>query len=98
MSSASAVASSHDTGTKGNGPLFAASFAAIAATSFCFILRALVVDTWGVAFALTQKTEYVANAQILVKIGDEHVYHPRSGQLGAGAITGQAIAVAGGEI
>ncbi len=54
MSSASAAASSHDTGTKGNGPLFAASFAAIAATSFCFILRALVVDTWGVAFALTE--------------------------------------------
>ena len=39
--------------------LFATSFAAITATSFCFILRALVVDDWGVQFALseTQKGE-----------------------------------------
>jgi MFS family permease len=39
--------------------LFAASFAAIVATSFCFVLRALVVDAWGVEFALseTQKGE-----------------------------------------
>lgn len=34
--------------------LFATSFAAIAATSFCFVLRALVVDQWGVEFALTE--------------------------------------------
>lgn len=39
--------------------LFGLSFAAITATSFCFILRALVVDQWGLAFALseTQKGE-----------------------------------------
>jgi len=39
--------------------LFAASFAAIVATSFCFVLRALVIDDWGNAFALseTQKGE-----------------------------------------
>lgn len=43
----------------GNGWLFATSFAAITATSFCFILRALVIDNWGVDFALseTQKGE-----------------------------------------
>lgn len=33
---------------------FAISFAAITATSFCFILRALVVDDWGVQYALTE--------------------------------------------
>lgn len=39
--------------------LFAISFASIAATSFCFVLRALVVDAWGVEFGLseTQKGE-----------------------------------------
>lgn len=39
--------------------LFAASFAAVTATSFCFVLRALVVDDWGRDFALneTQKGE-----------------------------------------
>lgn len=39
--------------------LFAISFAAIVATSFCFVLRAMVVDAWGVEFALseTQKGE-----------------------------------------
>ncbi|ESQ86108.1 hypothetical protein AEAC466_02655 [Asticcacaulis sp. AC466] len=47
------------TSGKGNGWLFATSFAAITATSFCFILRALVIDSWGVDFALseTQKGE-----------------------------------------
>ena len=48
-----------------NGPLvsrrrlFGISFAAITATSFCFVLRAMVVDEWGVAFGLseTQKGE-----------------------------------------
>lgn len=41
------------------GRSFAVSFAAISATSFCFILRALVIDDWGVQFALseTQKGE-----------------------------------------
>ncbi|WP_313807063.1 MFS transporter [Sphingobium sp.] len=39
--------------------LFTLSFAAITATSFCFVLRALVVDSWGEEFALsaTQKGE-----------------------------------------
>lgn len=39
--------------------LFGISFAAITATSFCFVLRAMVVDEWGVAFGLseTQKGE-----------------------------------------
>lgn len=39
--------------------LFKISFVAISATSFCFILRALVIDQWGVEFALseTQKGE-----------------------------------------
>ena len=36
------------------GLLFATSFAAITATSFCFILRALVIDNWGLQFALTE--------------------------------------------
>ncbi len=38
---------------------FVLSFAAIVATAFCFILRAMVVDGWGRAFALseTQKGE-----------------------------------------
>ena len=45
--------------TKGKGALFATCFAAITATSFCFILRALVIDNWGIDFALseTQKGE-----------------------------------------
>ncbi|ESQ77702.1 sugar MFS transporter [Asticcacaulis sp. AC402] len=45
--------------TKGNGGLFAMSFAAITATSFCFILRALVIGHWGTEFGLseTQKGE-----------------------------------------
>ncbi len=39
--------------------LFATAFSAIIATSFCFVLRALVIDDWGRAFALsaTQKGE-----------------------------------------
>ncbi len=39
--------------------LFATSFAAIMATSFCFVLRAFVIDAWGAEFALseTQKGE-----------------------------------------
>ena len=43
----------------GRGLLFTTGFAAITATSFCFILRAFVVDDWGVEFALseTQKGE-----------------------------------------
>jgi len=39
--------------------LFAITFAAMVATAFCFVLRALVVDDWGLQFALseTQKGE-----------------------------------------
>ena len=40
--------------SQGNGRLFAACFAAIIATAFCFVLRALVIDDWGIAFALTE--------------------------------------------
>jgi len=44
---------------EGSRLLFFTSFAAITATSFCFVLRALVIDDWGVQFALseTQKGE-----------------------------------------
>ncbi len=34
--------------------IFATCFAAIVATSFCFILRAFVIDQWGIEFALTE--------------------------------------------
>jgi MFS transporter, DHA2 family, metal-tetracycline-proton antiporter len=45
--------------TGGRRPLFAMAFAAITATSFCFVLRAMVIDDWGAAFSLseTQKGE-----------------------------------------
>ncbi|MDR3510768.1 MAG: MFS transporter [Caulobacteraceae bacterium] len=42
------------TAAEGDRRLFATCFAAIVATSFCFILRALVVDDWGREFALSQ--------------------------------------------
>ncbi len=37
--------------------LFALSFAAVVATSFCFVLRALVVDDWGRVLALDETQE-----------------------------------------
>ena len=42
-----------------NSRVFATCFTAIVATAFCFVLRAMVVDDWGVEFALseTQKGE-----------------------------------------
>jgi len=40
--------------TQNRSRLFVVAFAAIVATSFCFVLRAMVVDEWGVEFALTQ--------------------------------------------
>ncbi len=45
--------------TKGHSLIFTTSFAAITATSFCFVLRALVIDDWGLQFGLseTQKGE-----------------------------------------
>jgi MFS transporter, DHA2 family, metal-tetracycline-proton antiporter len=44
---------------KADRRIFVTSFAAIVATAFCFILRALVIDDWGREFALseTQKGE-----------------------------------------
>jgi hypothetical protein len=33
---------------------FAVCFAALVATSFCFILRAFSIDAWGVEFGLTE--------------------------------------------
>jgi DHA2 family metal-tetracycline-proton antiporter-like MFS transporter len=39
---------------RGNAGLFTTCFAAILATSFCFVLRALVIDDWGVEYALTE--------------------------------------------
>lgn len=48
-----------ETGISRESTLFATCFAAITATSFCFVLRAFVIDAWGVEFALseTQKGE-----------------------------------------
>lgn len=53
------MASSITASPPGRGALFTTCFAAITATSFCFILRALVIDDWGIQFALseTQKGE-----------------------------------------
>ncbi len=45
---------SHGAESRSDGRLFAVCFAAITATSFCFVLRALVIDDWGLAFGLTQ--------------------------------------------
>lgn len=47
------------TASGGQSRLFATCFMAIVATSFCFIIRALVIDSWGVEFGLseTQKGE-----------------------------------------
>jgi len=39
-----------------------------------------------VAFALTLKTVYPAHASVLVKLGQEYVYQPRSGDAGRGAV------------
>lgn len=48
-----------DAHIKSRSGLFATAFSAIVATSFCFILRALVIGDWGVEFDLseTQKGE-----------------------------------------
>lgn len=45
--------------SSGQSRLFATCFMAIVATSFCFIIRAMVIDAWGVEFGLseTQKGE-----------------------------------------
>ncbi|HEX3406883.1 MAG TPA: lipopolysaccharide biosynthesis protein, partial [Caulobacteraceae bacterium] len=39
-----------------------------------------------VAFALTLKTAYPTHASVLVKLGQEYVYQPRSGDAGRGAV------------
>ncbi|MGH6781254.1 MAG: MFS transporter, partial [Sphingomonadaceae bacterium] len=39
---------------KGRKAPFSMAFAAITATSFCFVLRAMVIDEWGLAFALSE--------------------------------------------
>ena len=39
-----------------------------------------------VAFALTLKTVYPSHASVLVKLGQEYVYQPRSGDAGRGAV------------
>ena len=40
----------------------------------------------GCAFALTLKTVYPAHSSVLVKLGQEYVYQPRSGDAGRGAV------------
>src|SRR5471032_1661920 len=40
----------------------------------------------GCAFALTLKTAYPAHSSVLVKLGQEYVYQPRSGDAGRGAV------------
>ena len=46
----------------------------------------LVVAVVGVGFAFTLKTEYPAHSSVLVKLGQEYVYEPRSGDAGRGAV------------
>jgi uncharacterized protein involved in exopolysaccharide biosynthesis len=46
----------------------------------------LVVAVLGVAFAFTLKTAYPAHSSVLVKLGQEYVYQPRSGDAGRGAV------------
>ena len=38
------------------------------------------------AFALTLKTLYPTHSSVLVKLGQEYVYQPRSGDAGRGAV------------
>jgi len=46
----------------------------------------VVIVAGGVAFALTLKTEYTAYSSLSIRIGQEYVYQPRSGDAGRGAI------------
>ena len=52
------MSSQAQTAPQGNA-LFITCFAALVATSFCFVLRAFVIDDWGHEFGLsaTQKGE-----------------------------------------
>jgi DHA2 family metal-tetracycline-proton antiporter-like MFS transporter len=49
----------NNTGIRPGGEIFTVAFAALVATSFCFVLRALTIDAWGHEFDLseTQKGE-----------------------------------------
>jgi uncharacterized protein involved in exopolysaccharide biosynthesis len=46
----------------------------------------LGIAVLGCAFALTLKTVYPAHSSVLVKLGQEYVYQPRSGDAGRGAV------------
>jgi uncharacterized protein involved in exopolysaccharide biosynthesis len=46
----------------------------------------LVIAVTGIAFAFTLKTNYGAHSSVLVKLGQEYVYQPRSGDAGRGAV------------
>ena len=46
----------------------------------------LGVAVLGVAFAFTLKTVYPAHSSVLVKLGQEYVYQPRSGDAGRGSV------------
>lgn len=61
-----------------------------------FLMGAIFITivALGLAFALTLKTEYTANASILVKLGQEYVYEPRAGDAGRGAVPDSDTVVA----
>jgi uncharacterized protein involved in exopolysaccharide biosynthesis len=46
----------------------------------------LAIAVLGVAFAFTLKTIYPAHSSVLVKLGQEYVYQPRSGDAARGAV------------
>jgi uncharacterized protein involved in exopolysaccharide biosynthesis len=46
----------------------------------------LGIAVLGCAFAFTLKTVYAAHSSVLVKLGQEYVYQPRSGDAGRGAV------------
>ncbi|HZZ90316.1 MAG TPA: Wzz/FepE/Etk N-terminal domain-containing protein [Caulobacteraceae bacterium] len=46
----------------------------------------LAIAVIGVAFAMTLKTAYAAHSSVLVRLGQEYVYAPRSGDAGRGAV------------
>jgi uncharacterized protein involved in exopolysaccharide biosynthesis len=46
----------------------------------------LAIAVAGIAFAFTLKTSYPAHSSVLVKLGQEYVYQPRSGDAGRGAV------------
>ncbi|HLY80704.1 MAG TPA: Wzz/FepE/Etk N-terminal domain-containing protein [Caulobacteraceae bacterium] len=46
----------------------------------------LVIAVVGAVFALTLKTVYPAHSSVLVKLGQEYVYQPRSGDAARGAV------------